>query len=85
LKRGHVAYRTCVGCLRSFPKAALLRFTDTADGVSVGSGTGRGYYLCRNLDCLRKALEKKNLSRRLGRAISAEDEKCLQNAVTGST
>ena len=62
----------CSGCGSRFAKTALVRFTvrETAGGRllsldAAADGGGRGGYVCRNLDCLERALSRKSLLRRL--------------------
>jgi predicted RNA-binding protein YlxR (DUF448 family) len=78
LKRGHVALRTCLGCGGKFPKSRLFRFTMGPGGVAGGNGPGRGHYLCFNAGCLDKALERRGLSRLLGRMPDGEEVKRLR-------
>ena len=52
--------RTCIGCRKVRPKAALLRLVRSAEGrVDVdnsGAARGRGAYVCPDPGCLGKAL-----------------------------
>jgi len=61
--------RTCIGCRKVRPKAALVRLVRGADGrVHVDDGgraEGRGAYACPDLGCLGKALN----AGRLGHAF----------------
>jgi Predicted nucleic-acid-binding protein implicated in transcription termination len=61
--------RRCVGCGESFPKKTLLRIVRAPDGgVSLdvtGKKSGRGAYICKNVQCLRKARKAKRLERNL--------------------
>lgn len=65
----HVPIRTCVGCGEKKPKGELLRIVKGVDGsVFVdpsGKRSGRGAYICFNLDCLESALKKKALQKSL--------------------
>ncbi len=67
-----IPVRTCIGCNNEFPKKDLFRFvrkTDEAgmtDSIIIdtsGALHGRGCYLCRNMDCLEKALKKRSFER----------------------
>jgi len=66
--------RTCIGCRKVRPKAALLRLTRAADGrVEVDEGgraEGRGAYVCPDPGCLAKALH----AGRLGHAFKRPSE-----------
>lgn len=61
--------RTCIGCRKVRPQAALLRLVRGGDGqVHVDSGDrakGRGAYVCPDPQCLGKALS----AGRLGHAF----------------
>jgi predicted RNA-binding protein YlxR (DUF448 family) len=81
LKRGHVPLRTCRGCLRRFPRDVLLRFTLGDAGLVAGSGPGRGYYICRNEACAARALDRRALSRLLGRPMSEGEAEALRRGL----
>lgn len=73
-----VPQRQCVGCSTMKSKKELLRVVRTPDGVieldasPAGKKPGRGAYLCRDKDCLAKAVKAKRLERALEHAISDE-------------
>ncbi|HTO01601.1 MAG TPA: YlxR family protein [Microthrixaceae bacterium] len=59
--------RTCVGCRKIAQSSELLRYARTPDGVRQGRALpGRGAWLCRDQECLQKALAKGSLARSLG-------------------
>ena len=64
-----VPVRRCLGCMESFPKKELIRVVRQPDGtVSLdfrGKVSGRGAYVCRKVECLKKAEKAKRLSRAL--------------------
>ena len=66
--------RTCIGCRKVRPKAALVRLVRGADGrVHVDDGgraEGRGAYVCPDPGCLGKALHPG----RLGHAFKRPSE-----------
>ena len=66
--------RTCLGCRRARPKAALVRLARTASGtVVVDRGpraTGRGAYVCPEPECLERGLSRG----RLGHAFRKPSE-----------
>ena len=47
--------RTCVGCGRRAPQPTLVRLRVGAGALVVGSGPGRGAYVCRRESCVLKA------------------------------
>ena len=72
----HIPERQCLGCREMKPKPELVRVVRSPEGdVSVdlrGKAPGRGAYVCRSADCLKKALRSKALSRNLGVEIPPE-------------
>ena len=72
----HIPERQCCGCGQMFPKKELVRVVRAADGtVSLdltGKKSGRGAYLCKSLDCYRKARKTRRIERTLSVEIPAE-------------
>ena len=68
--------RQCLGCREMKPKAELMRVVRSPEGtVSVdlrGKAPGRGAYVCRSADCLKKALRSRAVGRSLGVEIPPE-------------
>ncbi|GAA6513595.1 YlxR family protein [Merdimmobilis hominis] len=62
----------CTGCGEQKPKKELVRVVKSPEGeISLdltGKKSGRGAYVCRNVDCLKKARK----ARRLERAFSCQ-------------
>ena len=71
-----IPIRQCMGCREQKPKKELIRVVRSPEGeVSLdfrGKAPGRGAYLCRNADCLKKAVRSKALDRSLGVQIPGE-------------
>ena len=71
-----IPQRQCVGCREMKEKKALLRIVRTPEGQILLDGTGkksgRGAYVCRNPECLRKARKSRALERAFETAIPAE-------------
>ena len=71
-----IPMRQCLGCREMKPKAELVRVVRSPEGaVSVdlrGKAPGRGAYVCRSADCLKKALRSKAVGRALGVEIPPE-------------
>ena len=61
--------RRCIGCGEHFPKASLIRIVRAPDGsVSLdftGKKAGRGAYLCRSADCMKKARKSRRAEQNL--------------------
>ena len=71
-----VPQRKCVGCGVSTDKSALIRVVRSPEGeVSIdlkGKKSGRGAYICKNEECLKKALKARKFERSLEIKISEE-------------
>ena len=71
-----IPMRMCVGCGEMKEKRALVRVVKSpTDEYSVdlkGKAPGRGAYICRNIECLKKARKQKRLERAFKSAISPE-------------
>ncbi len=76
--------RTCAGCGCKADKDTLIRVAVLKDGsFKVNATKGRGAYLCKNRDCLDKAIKKKRLNHILRASVPAEIFDELSN-ITGS-
>ena len=57
--------RRCTGCGEHFAKNELIRVLRTPEGeITIdftGKKSGRGAYICKKLDCFKKARQKKRL------------------------
>lgn len=75
MKTKKTPLRMCTGCGEMFDKRSLVRVVKSPDGeVSLdltGKKSGRGAYVCKNTDCLKKARKRKALERAFG--IKIED------------
>ena len=71
-----IPVRQCVGCRAQKPKNELLRVVRSPEGtVSLdtrGKAPGRGAYLCRSADCLKRAGKSRALDRALGVSLPEE-------------
>ena len=71
-----VPMRLCVGCGEMKPKEELIRVIRTPREEilldTTGRQNGRGAYICKTMECLKKALERKGLERSLKTGISKE-------------
>jgi len=77
-----ISYRTCIGCRLRKPKKELLRIIRTPEGrIEIdltGKKSGRGAYLCYNMDCFEEAIKKNRLGRALKVEISPETIQSLE-------
>lgn len=71
-----VPQRQCVGCREMKPKQELIRVVRGPDGAisldSTGKKPGRGAYVCREGDCLRRAQKSRALERAFSSQIPPE-------------
>ena len=74
--------RMCVGCREMKEKKSLIRVVRSPEGsVSLdptGKKSGRGAYVCRNPECLKRAIKQRQLERQLDAALSPETTEALQ-------
>ena len=68
--------RRCIACRESKPQDELMRFT-FRDGVLNADGQvpadGRGFYLCRDRECVDNAIRRKAFNRALRRNVDAKE------------
>lgn len=71
-----IPMRQCTGCREMKSKKEMLRVLRTPEGEIVldttGKKNGRGAYLCRQTQCLEKAVKSKGLERSLKVSISQD-------------
>lgn len=58
-----IPMRKCVGCQEMKEKKSLIRVVKTAEGDIIlddtGKKNGRGAYICKSLECFKKAKKDK--------------------------
>ena len=68
--------RRCTGCGEHFPKNTLVRILRTPEGEIVldatGKRSGRGAYICKTAECLKKARRSRRIEQSLETSISSE-------------
>ena len=71
-----VPLRQCVGCGEMKGKKDMMRVLKTTEDEIcldvTGKKNGRGAYICRNRECLRKAAKSKGLERSFKMSIPSE-------------
>ena len=71
-----IPQRMCLGCREHKDKKELVRVVRSPEGeVSVdltGRKNGRGAYICRSKDCLKKARKQKAISKAINCEITDE-------------
>lgn len=88
MKAKKIPMRMCKGCGEMFDKRTLVRVVRSPEGeVSLdltGKKSGRGAYVCKNADCLKKARKKKAFERELNvqidDAVYSQMEEEIKNA-----
>ncbi|MBE6668999.1 MAG: YlxR family protein [Ruminococcaceae bacterium] len=76
MKEKKIPLRKCAVCGEQKAKTELIRVVRTPEGDVVldriGKQNGRGAYMCRSTECLKKAKKSGRLSSSLGVALSEE-------------
>lgn len=71
-----IPMRQCVGCREMKPKKELVRVVKSPEGeISMdlkGKAPGRGAYVCRSAECLKKAIKSGALARSFSANIPQE-------------
>ena len=67
MKTKKIPMRMCTGCREMKPKGALIRIVKTPEGEirldRTGKLNGRGAYVCKSAECLKKVQKSGALSR----------------------
>ena len=86
-KERKLPIRRCSGCGERFAKNTLIRVLRTPEGEITldltGKKSGRGAYLCKSLDCLKKARKSKRIEASLECRISEEVYDRMEEEITG--
>jgi len=71
-----IPMRQCLGCREMKPKRELVRVVRSPEGeISLdfrGKAPGRGAYVCRDAQCLKKAIRARAIERALSVQIPSE-------------
>ena len=69
MKTRKIPMRMCVGCREMKEKKSLIRIVRSPEGTvsldPTGKKPGRGAYVCREGECLTRALKQRQLERQL--------------------
>lgn len=93
VKSKKISMRLCIGCGEMKPKKELIRVLKDAQGVIqldfTGKKSGRGAYLCKNVDCFLAAKKGHRMERsfgcRVSEAVYKEMEYALQTELAGNS
>jgi predicted RNA-binding protein YlxR (DUF448 family) len=76
MKVKKIPQRMCLGCQVMKPKKELIRVAKNTEGIIkvdlTGKAPGRGAYICKELECLEKAIKSKRFERAFETKISEE-------------
>ncbi len=79
--------RTCMGCNSKKDKKELIRIVrDKQGNINIdktGKQEGRGAYICKDVECLKKAVKSKRLERVFEMNINSEIYNNLENLING--
>jgi len=71
-----IPMRQCLGCREMKPKRELIRVVRSPEGtISLdfkGKASGRGAYVCPDMNCLKKAMKSKAIERAFETAMPEE-------------
>ena len=74
MQKKKIPLRMCTGCCEMKPKRELLRVVKSPEGDvsidSTGRKPGRGAYVCRSAECLKKARKARRLEKAFSMKIS---------------
>ena len=76
MKQKKIPMRQCLGCREMKPKQSLVRVVRSPEGAisldARGKASGRGAYVCRDMECLKQARKSQALERSLETSIPDE-------------
>jgi hypothetical protein len=79
-----IPQRMCIGCQQMRDKRDLVRIVRTPEGEFLidltGKKSGRGAYICNNVDCFTKAVKERRFEKSFK---SAMDSKIYEELKTG--
>ena len=77
--------RRCIACSQQKEKQELLRVVRTPEGnIEIdltGKKNGRGAYICKSEDCLKKVIKSKKLERTFEKEISQDFYEMLRGVI----
>ncbi len=86
-KQKKIPKRMCCGCGEMYEKRELVRVVRSPEGeVSLdltGKSAGRGAYLCKNAQCLKKAQKSGRIARTLQVNIPEEIYSSMEEQIKG--
>ncbi|WP_025028663.1 RNase P modulator RnpM [Caldalkalibacillus mannanilyticus] len=89
MRQKKIPMRKCVACQEMIPKKSLIRIVRTPESQILldptGKASGRGAYVCANIECFTLAKKRNSFERALQTKISDEiyDELCTRFQLLG--
>ena len=88
MQKKKIPMRKCTGCREMKPKKELVRVVRSPEGEIfldlTGKKNGRGAYVCRDVQCLKKAQKSKRIERAFECAIPDEVYNKMEQELTES-
>ena len=85
MKTKKVPMRMCIGCRTMKEKGQLIRVVRSPEGDMsldpVGKKPGRGAYVCRSAECLKRAIRQRQLERQLQVKLTEEVSAALNETM----
>lgn len=82
MKTKKIPMRMCLGCGGMKPKRELIRVVKSKDGeISLdltGRKSGRGAYICKDIECFKKARKARRFEKTFSCQISDEIYDCME-------
>ena len=79
--------RTCIGCHSRRPQSELVRLRSAEGTIVVEAagrrGSGRGAYICANMECRKVVLKRGTLHRALRQEMGGFDQSAVAAALAG--
>ena len=79
--------RTCIGCNTKKDKKDLIRIVKNKNGEinidPTGKMEGRGIYICKDENCLKKAIKNKRISKTFEMEIESDIYENLKKIISG--
>ncbi len=86
MKKKKIPLRVCAGCQEQKNKKEMIRVVRTPEGAveidKTGKKSGRGVYICQNLECLEKAYKEHRLERSLKTKVSDDIYESLRQELS---
>ena len=83
-----IPQRQCVGCREMKAQKSLIRAVRSPEGETsldvLGKKPGRGAYVCRDVECLKRARKSRALERAFDTAIPAEVYDAMEREMGGA-